>query len=92
MRHLFWSDATLAKPPCTPFRFRMALSFHFARGSLTEVERCSLHVVEFAFPAGVERAVRDASYTPNPNPSPHPNPRPGPNPSPTSNQSPNPNP
>ena len=92
MRHLFWSDATLTKPPCTPFRFRMALSFHFARGSLTEVERCSLHVVEFAFPAGVERAVRDASYTPNPNPSPHPNPKPGPNPSPTSNQSPNPNP
>ena len=39
----------------TPFRFQMALSFHFVQGSLQEVERCSLHVVEVAFPAGARQ-------------------------------------
>jgi len=52
-------ESSPAAAPLVPFRFELELAFHFQPGSVSDVSRATLHVVDYAFPPSYDRAARD---------------------------------
>jgi len=66
VHHLLWSDCSVRRSAPldddakeNSFRYRLELALHFTAGTVQAIEKVSLHVVDYEFPASSDRSMRD---------------------------------